>query len=413
MKKVKYLIIWAWITWISFANFKKNDDYLILEWSEEIWWYCKTIKKWDFIWDYSWHFFHFQNKEIRDLIFKNLNKKDLIHIKDKITSIYYKNNYIDFPFQKNIHQLEKEDFIECLYYLYKRNWKESNTFKEMVINNFWEGIANKFLIPYNEKLYCTDLNNLDKDAMWRFFPYASFNEIIENFKNKDNSSYNNNFIYHKWWAFEYVNSLVKNIDKEKIKLNQKVVEINKIEKFVKTINWDMFYYENLINTSPLNNLLNYIWETNKTLSANKVLIFNIWFNKWTNNKNHWIYFPENEFCFYRVWFYNNIMWTEKLSLYIEIWLKSEEKCNVEYFYKKVLKDLKKVNIIKDHVVEEYCSILMNPAYVHIKKDSEDFKIKKLKKLEEYNIYSIWRYWEWKYCSIEDNIIDSKNLANKI
>ena len=30
----------------------------------------------------------------------------------------------------------------------------------------------KFLIPYNEKLYATDLATLDKDAMGRFFPHA-------------------------------------------------------------------------------------------------------------------------------------------------------------------------------------------------------------------------------------------------
>ena len=415
MKKIKYLIIWAWITWISFANFKKDDDYLILEWSNEIWGYCKTIKKWDFVWDYSGHFFHFQNKEIHDLVFKNLEKEDLINIENKITSIYYKNDYIDFPFQKNIHQLKKEDFIECLYDLYKRTWEKSNSFKNMVINNFWQWIANKFLIPYNEKLYCTDLDFLDKYAMGRFFPYASFDEIIENFKNSNNQSYNNTFTYHKWWAIEYIKSLVKNIDENKILLNQKIIKINTSEKYVISSTWEQFKYENLINTSPLDSFLDILWDNSskKILTANKVLVFNIGFNKWLNNKNHWIYFPEKEYSFYRVWLYNNIMWTKKLSLYIEIWLKNNEKYNENQILQNVLKDLKLVWLIDSHEIEEYSTVIMNPAYVHIKPWLKEYKKKLFSILENNNIYSIWRYWEWKYCSIEDNIIDAKNLSYKI
>ena len=46
---------------------------------------------------------------------------------------------------------------------------ESN-FKEMLYARFGRGIAEKFLIPYNEKLYACDLGALDSDAMGRFFP---------------------------------------------------------------------------------------------------------------------------------------------------------------------------------------------------------------------------------------------------
>ena len=56
---------------------------------------------------------------------------------------------------------------------------------------------------------------------------------------------------------------------------------------------------------------------------------------------------------------------------------------------------------------------MDPAYVHVKDETEKFKKEKFLELEKKNIYSIWRYWEWKYCSIEDNIIDAKLLASKL
>ena len=67
---------------------------------------------------------------------------------------------IDFPFQKNIHQLPQQDFIDCLYDLYfARTAKEpaNDDFKSMLYARFGRSIAEKFLVPYNEKLYATDL----------------------------------------------------------------------------------------------------------------------------------------------------------------------------------------------------------------------------------------------------------------
>ena len=50
----------------------------------------------------------------------------------------------------------------------------------MLYAKFGKSIADKFLIPYNEKLYACDLDTLDPDAMGRFFPYADKEEIINN-----------------------------------------------------------------------------------------------------------------------------------------------------------------------------------------------------------------------------------------
>lgn len=77
--------------------------------------------------------------------------------------------YIDFPFQKNIHQLDKDEFIDCLYDLFITTGSDYSTFKQMLYAKFGKSIAEKFLIPYNEKLYACDLNRLDVDAMGRFF----------------------------------------------------------------------------------------------------------------------------------------------------------------------------------------------------------------------------------------------------
>ena len=56
---------------------------------------------------------------------------------------------------------------------------------------------------------------------------------------------------------------------------------------------------------------------------------------------------------------------------------------------------------------------MDPAYVHVNKESEEDKVRIQKEMKLDSLYSIGRYGDWKYCSIEDNIIEAKELVNEI
>lgn len=96
----------------------------------------------------------------------------------------------------------------------------------MLYGKFGKSIVEKFLKPYNEKLYAINLEELDVEAMGRFFPYANKEEIINNMKNKSINSYNSSFLYPKNGAASFIDILYNKLDKEKILLN---TEINKID----------------------------------------------------------------------------------------------------------------------------------------------------------------------------------------
>lgn len=418
MRKVKYLIIGAGVSGLTSANYLK-DDYLILEKEDTIGGYCKTIKKGDFIWDYAGHFFHFKTDEFKKKFIDDVPDDKIIK-QEKCTKIFFKNNLIDFPFQANIHQLEKEDFINCLYDLYFKTEKDNyDNFLDMLYGKFGKSITEMFLKPYNEKLYACDLTNLDKDAMGRFFPYANLEDIIKNMKNNKINSYNNDFLYPKDGAGYFMNLLYDNLDKDKILLNTDVKEINIKEKYIKTAN-DEIYFEYLINTIPFNQFLNltdnnYYLNVSKELSYNKVLVFNLGFNKKSKyNKEHWIYIPDKNINFYRIGFYDNILNSDKLSMYIEIGYGKNDEVFEKEQLEKTLKNLKLMNVIDDtFVLEEYSTILMDPAYVHINTQNEKDVKNIMNELNQNNIYSIGRYGGWTYCSMEDCMVEAKNLAEKI
>ena len=168
--ETEVLIVGGGITGLSLASFLDSKDYLILEKDSTLGGYCKTTIKGDYTWDYSGHFFHFKNPEIKEYILENV-ECDILKV-EKITDIDYKRHIIDFPFQHNIHQLPKKEYEHCVEDLKKCDAIDTTTFKSYVKSILGDGICDKFVIPYNEKLYACDLNNLEYDSMGRFFPPA-------------------------------------------------------------------------------------------------------------------------------------------------------------------------------------------------------------------------------------------------
>lgn len=423
MRKVKYLILGAGISGLTIANYLKDQDYLILEKEKEYGGYCRTIRDGDFVWDYAGHFFHFKTEEFKKFFMDEIDADDIIY-NEKCTKIYYKDNLIDYPFQTNIHQLEKQDFIDCLYDLFNKEEKENyDNFLDMLYGKFGKSITEIFLKPYNEKLYAVDLTQLDKDAMGRFFPYADIKQIIDNMKKEQDSSYNNKFLYPKNGAGSFMKILYEKLDKERVLLNTEVVTIDEDKKLVTTKDGNEYEYEYLINSIPLNHFLPLFAngkydELEKELSYNKVLVFNLGFNfKSPYTKEHWIYIPEGKYNYYRIGFYDNILRTDKLSMYIEIGYSKDDEITQEEIDRQLeltVENLRKQGIVtKDMELIAHSTIIMSPAYVHITTKTNE-KVGKLKEdFAKENVYTIGRYGGWTYNCMEDCMQEAKDVSLKI
>ena len=405
------LIIGAGITGLSLASFLETDNYLIVDKDSEVGGYCKTTIRNGFVWDYSGHFFHFNNREIKDYVLENI-ECDVVTVNKK-SHIYYKDRYIDFPFQNNIDQLPTDEFVECLYDLRNTGNGEVNTFTDFVKNTLGESICDKFIIPYNQKLYACDLNNLDYDAMGRFFPKpTNFDDLLTQLKNKNKSeSYNDTFIYPTGGSVEFVKSLLKRVNQDNILLDTEIIGIDLKNKIAQTNN-GYIKFNKLVNTMPFDTFMKLTGEKVDNLSSNKVVVFNLGFDLPTDIKSNWVYYPNDE-IFYRVGFYNNIFGTDKMSLYVEIGMNKTDRVIEEDLLKKILEDLNRVGVVTNHTLVDHQMIVMNPAYVHITKESKEIYNDWGKKNNPNGLFSIGRYGSWTYCSIEDNILQSKELSVRL
>ena len=53
---------------------------------------------------------------------------------------------------------------------------------------------------------------------------------------------------------------------------------------------------------------------------------------------------------------------------------------------------------------------MDPAYVHLTRASISEHARLSAMLREHGVYSIGRYGGWTYCSIEDNIVEAREVG---
>ncbi|MFO0675214.1 MAG: NAD(P)-binding protein [Polyangiaceae bacterium] len=413
---VRHLIVGAGISGLATAAFGREKDYLVLERDEAIGGYCKTVKKSGFVWDYSGHFFHFKHADIEAWLRERMPGQKIRTV-EKSSFIAYKGKSIDFPFQKNIHQLPQEEFVECLHDLYfarapgVAEKKPETNFKEMLYARFGRGIAEKFLIPYNEKLYACDLGTLDKDAMGRFFPHADLTDIVRNMKVADNASYNATFTYPEGGAIEYVNAIAREVRQDRVALGESLVSID-LKKRVATTTKRTIGYERLVSSAPLPTLLSIagLAHDPSAFTWNKVLVFNLGFDRKGRKGVHWVYFPDRSRSFYRIGFYDNIFDADRLSLYVEIGYARDAVVDVEAMKKRVLEDLRAEGILDGHQLVADHHVIMDPAYVHITQRSMAEHARLRRVLNAHGVYSIGRYGGWTYCSIEDNIVEARALA---
>lgn len=432
MDQVEYLVIGAGVSGLSFANWMRAEAalrlrpaprVLVLEADSEPGGYCKTVVQDGFVWDYSGHFFHFKDPDIEAWLRARMPGQEIRTVA-KRSFIRFQGRDIDFPFQKNIHQLPRQDFIDCLVDLYFRDQAAAGqghdqgrgfgSFQEMLYARFGKSIAEKFLIPYNEKLYACDLDTLDPDAMGRFFPHADIGDIIANMRRPDNASYNATFTYPLGGAIQYIHALLHDLPEGSVAYGERLEAVDLRRQVARTSRREIGF-RRLVSSAPLPALARMCgladdpaWSS--CFTWNKVLVFNLGFDRKGATEPHWVYFPERDLSFYRVGFYDNIMDGDRMSLYVEIGAARDAVLDVEAMRGRVLADLERTGIVQGHRLVSWHSVVLDPAYVHITQASRAAHRALSAILNAAGVYPVGRYGGWTYCSIEDNMLETRALA---
>jgi protoporphyrinogen oxidase len=425
---VDTVVIGAGVSGLSFASWWRERHpgagVVVLEAEPEPGGYCRTVVQDGFVWDYSGHFFHFRDPSIEAWLRARMPGQEVRTVVRK-SAIRYAGRDIDFPFQKHIHQLPHDDFLDCLVELYFRPAGDAppRSFGEMLYRRFGKGITERFLRPYNEKLYATDLDRLDPDAMGRFFPHADIADIIAGMRPRPPGApaegYNATFTYPAGGAVQYIRALLRDLPPDAVACGEPAIAIDLAAREVATPHRRL-RFDRVVSSAPLPRLARLcgVAHDPAVFSSNQVAVFNLGFDRKGARDVHWMYFPDPAIAFYRVGWYDNILppqpgAPDRMSLYVEIGAPAGAVLDPPALLARVLDDLRRERIVTDHQLVSHHHVVLDPAYVHITRASiaEAARIKA--ELAAHGVHPVGRYGGWTYCSIEDNMVETRALAQRL
>lgn len=423
---VDFLIVGAGMSGLGFAHFARQRGtprLLVLEAQDQAGGYCRTVTRAGFTWDYSGHFFHFRDPSLLELFRARLPEGALVSVSRR-AKIRYAGRDLDYPFQAHIHQLPREEFLECLADFAQAARGQPlapRSLAELLESRLGRGICERFLWPYNEKLYACSLDELDPEAMGRFFPQVDFWQLLASLRPRpDDASgalapgYNATFVYPRGGAMQLVHALAGELAADELALSERLLAID-VGARVATTTSRRVRYRHLVSSAPLPALLEACGRPAEpgVLRANAVAVYNLGFDRKGRRDVHWMYFPDRRRSFYRVGWYDNLLGEERQSLYVELGLGAGAPLDVEATLERVLADLVAEGIIVDHRLLAWHHVRLEPAYVHLTQRSIELAARARAELAASDIHSIGRYGGWTYCSIEDNLIEARALAAEL
>ena len=138
---------------------EKNIDFEVLEKEKECGGLMRTLQEEGFSFDYGGsHIIFSRNKKPLQFMLNLLGKNVVANRRN--TKILYKGCYVKYPFENGLGNLPKQENFECLFSFIqnfvrkeKGELEKPVNMKEWFCYTFGEAIAEKYLIPYNEKIW--------------------------------------------------------------------------------------------------------------------------------------------------------------------------------------------------------------------------------------------------------------------
>jgi len=425
----RVVILGAGLTGLSTAYHleRLGTDYSVYEKEPRVGGLCRSEVIQGFTFDYAGHLLHFRDEYARDLVLRLLGE-NLVK-KERNSSIYSKGVYSRYPFQSNLYGLPLSTKLDCLIGLARAKARkpegESQDFEAWVYSNFGAGIARHFLIPYNSKLWRTNLNQITPDWTGRFVPQVTLREALRGaFRGRGGEKgYNVLFYYPKAGGIEALPlSLASGL--KGINLGREAFRIDWKRRRLEFADGSKEEYAVLVTSIPLPELVRildeaprWLYEKGRLLRWVGVIEVNLGIERPRISDKHWLYVPEAEFVFYRVGFPMNfsasVVPAGKGSIYAEVSYR-EQVADTEELVARVIQDLYEMGVLSR--TDKVClakALDLKYAYVLYDHNYGEARGELLSWLESQHIYSIGRFGGWKYSTMEDAILEGKEIAEQV
>lgn len=430
---MKIGILGGGIAGISLSIFLR-DKYksTILEKSNNLGGLARSYKYKGFYYDIGPHIIFSKNKEILQFMLdvggdnlKNYTRSNQIWLDGK---------FIRYPFENFLGLLDNEDNKNCLNdFLLNpyKNFSPQNMY-QFFLKKFGFGISEKYLLPYNRKIWKFDPSFLDLQMVSRI-PDPPPEDIIRGSKGEFIEGYKHqlSFYYPKHGGIGsfYKNLLYKIPRSSMFFKNHKVKKIEKLNSkwIVECENEKHFEFEKIFNCMPIHefikalkidkpkNILNSLNE----LRFNSMYVGVIIFKEDNFGKNFALNIPDPNIIFHRISKLNfigeNNPKDQSAFLFEITYFKNTQlsKMNKYNIKKEVIDGFEKMGIAKKSSLVGFQVKNIDKAYVVYDLNHRKNVDNILNFLKGNDILSCGRFAEFEYMNMDHVIQSAKNIAEKL
>ena len=186
---------------------------------------CRTFWKDGFGFDIGGHILFSKHQHVTDLVNQLLG--DNINYCKRANKILYKGRYVKYPFENDLGALDPQERYECLIDYLKNDHPEPTNFEEWAYYTFGKSIADKYLIPYNRKIWKLEPREMGLEWVGRV-PRPPLEDVVKSALGVETEGYTHQlyFRYPLHGGFEaLVKAMIK--DPEKVLCNTAVKSIRK------------------------------------------------------------------------------------------------------------------------------------------------------------------------------------------
>jgi len=414
------VIIGAGLAGLSAAAtlFEMGVEFVLLEAEEKVGGLCRTERAGDFLFDHTGHLLHLKEGPVREFVLDRIG--NLLAMHKRRASVYVEGIYVPYPIQANFGKLSPPTVKRCIETFRRAGEKpivNDPDFLQWSAAQFGEGLSELFMVPYNRKLFVHPIEELEPSWTSWSVPRPSIEEMERAATGEGTGSfgYNVDFYYPSAGGIDVLPEKLAGDTGDNIRFNSRVTSVDTVAKTVTVGEKEVVGYSHLISTMPLPVLAEsmsgaaaFLKKAAGYLRCSSVLALCLGLDGPVSRSEHWIYFPEERFPFYRVGFptnFSDAVAPEGCgSMYIEIAHMPGEVHDEEELSDNILCALRDAEVISPDVnISTSLFIPIPCAYVfHDRYRKENIK-RILSELASHSILSVGRYGAWEYSSMQDAI----------
>jgi protoporphyrinogen oxidase len=384
-----------------------------------------TVEEQGYRFDRTGHLLHVEDAETRALALGWIGPEH--HEVERRSAVWSHGAYTRYPFQANLYGLPTEVAYECLLG-FVLAWKAKSEeppapapadFEQFCLQHFGRPISERFMIPYNSRLWGVPPREITAEWCSRFVPLPTLEQVVAGALGlgREELGYNARFLYPKRGIGQLTDGLSAAVGP--IELGRPVRAIRAAARELE-LDGETVSYDLLISTAPLPRLVELLGDAPVPVrqAATRLRATHLWYldvalDRPSGRPYHWIYVPEPKYPFYRVGCYSHfspdMAPAGKAGLYVELVDRQEPR--LDDLLPHVVEGLCEMGIVPGPEAIAFARLRkLDPAYVVFDHGTAAALDVVRPFLEAERVLSVGRYGGWTYSSMAEALRFGRDAA---